>query len=65
MQMYKKNAERTTPRRRTAKIAAARPERPAWREKRAVRMSDGRFAAVYEYQETLGLYRPSKMFLED
>ena len=30
-----------------------------------VRMSDGRFAAVYEYQETLGLYRPSKMFLED
>ena len=35
MQMYKKNAERTTPRRRTAKIAAARPERPAWREKRA------------------------------
>ena len=33
--MYKKNAERTTPRRRTAKIAAARPERPAWREKRA------------------------------
>ena len=35
MQMYKKNAERTTPRRRTAKIAAVRPERPAWREKRA------------------------------
>ena len=30
-----------------------------------VRMSDGRFAAVYEYQETLGLYRRSKMFLED
>ena len=30
-----------------------------------VHMSDGRFAAVYEYQEALGLYRPSKMFLED
>ena len=30
-----------------------------------VRMSDGRFAAVYEYREDLGLFRPSKMFLED
>ena len=30
-----------------------------------VRMSDGRFAAVYEYRENLGLFRPSKMFLED
>lgn len=34
-------------------------------EKVRVRMSDGRFAAVYEYREDLGLYRPSKMFLED
>lgn len=30
-----------------------------------VRMSDGRFAAVYEYQEEMGLFRPLKMFLED
>lgn len=30
-----------------------------------VRMSDGRFAAVYEYREDLGLFRPLKMFLED
>ena len=30
-----------------------------------VRMSDGRFAAVYEYQEEMGLLRPLKMFLED
>ena len=30
-----------------------------------VRMSDGRFAAVYEYREDFGLFRPSKMFLED
>lgn len=30
-----------------------------------VRMSDGRFAAVYEYRKDLGLFRPSKMFLED
>lgn len=29
-----------------------------------VRMSDGRFVAVYEYREDLGLFRPSKMFLE-
>lgn len=30
-----------------------------------VYMSDGRFAAVYEYQKAISLYRPSKMFLED
>ena len=30
-----------------------------------VYMSDGRFAAVYEYQKSISLYRPSKMFLED
>lgn len=35
MQMYKKNAERTTPRRRTAKIGGEATERPAWRETRA------------------------------
>lgn len=39
--------------------------KPELEMKVRVRMSDGRFAAVYEYREDLGLFRPLKMFLED
>ena len=39
--------------------------KPELEMKVRVRMSDGRFAAVYEYREDLGLFRPFKMFLED
>ena len=39
--------------------------KPELEMKVRVRMSDGRFAAVYEYREDLVLFRPLKMFLED